>query len=171
MSRVNSAPLARSSATVCSMSSHISEISWCGPIDPLSPLCASAVGWTPSSDGPALKISQPPRASTYSQPTTSRKNARAACAFVGVHQRVNGRDHARQSSRRPSGLGRQRRSILGWLPTCAGAVPPDTRRASGRRRLHARQWSLSVSYTHLRAHETRHDLVCRLLLEKKKLEN
>src|SRR5450756_2114433 len=27
---------------------------------------------------------------------------------------------------------------------------------------------LTVSYTHLRAHETRHDLVCRLLLEKKK---
>src|SRR5659263_598543 len=28
-------------------------------------------------------------------------------------------------------------------------------------------YRLSVSYTHLRAHETRHDLVCRLLLEKK----
>ena len=28
---------------------------------------------------------------------------------------------------------------------------------------------LPVSYTHLRAHETRHDLVCRLLLEKKNL--
>src|SRR5450759_1295117 len=28
--------------------------------------------------------------------------------------------------------------------------------------------TISVSYTHLRAHETRHDLVCRLLLEKKK---
>ena len=28
----------------------------------------------------------------------------------------------------------------------------------------------TVSYTHLRAHETRHDLVCRLLLEKKKTE-
>ncbi|CUX55647.1 Fumarate hydratase class II [Clostridium sp. C105KSO15] len=28
-----------------------------------------------------------------------------------------------------------------------------------------------VSYTHLRAHETRHDLVCRLLLEKKKNNN
>src|SRR5450756_2485542 len=28
--------------------------------------------------------------------------------------------------------------------------------------------SFAVSYTHLRAHETRHDLVCRLLLEKKK---
>ena len=27
---------------------------------------------------------------------------------------------------------------------------------------------ISVSYTHLRAHETREDLVCRLLLEKKK---
>src|SRR5665648_964753 len=30
---------------------------------------------------------------------------------------------------------------------------------------------LPVSYTHLRAHETRHDLVCRLLLEKKKKKN
>ena len=27
---------------------------------------------------------------------------------------------------------------------------------------------IAVSYTHLRAHETRHDFVCRLLLEKKK---
>src|SRR5450756_1542522 len=35
----------------------------------------------------------------------------------------------------------------------------------------ADQWTKhscqAVSYTHLRAHETRHDLVCRLLLEKK----
>ena len=29
---------------------------------------------------------------------------------------------------------------------------------------------VAVSYTHLRAHETRHDLVCRLLLEKKKIK-
>src|SRR5450756_1078156 len=29
--------------------------------------------------------------------------------------------------------------------------------------------TVPVSYTHLRAHETRHDLVCRLLLEKKKI--
>ena len=28
--------------------------------------------------------------------------------------------------------------------------------------------TIPVSYTHLRAHETREDLVCRLLLEKKK---
>src|SRR5665648_585062 len=33
---------------------------------------------------------------------------------------------------------------------------------------HPRTTSGAVSYTHLRAHETRHDLVCRLLLEKKK---
>src|SRR5680860_1788677 len=30
------------------------------------------------------------------------------------------------------------------------------------------QWSVPVSYTHLRAHETDSYLVCRLLLEKKK---
>src|SRR5450759_997140 len=29
-----------------------------------------------------------------------------------------------------------------------------------------REINVPVSYTHLRAHETRHDLVCRLLLEK-----
>src|SRR5450756_3068404 len=33
---------------------------------------------------------------------------------------------------------------------------------------HLRLVQIPVSYTHLRAHETRHDLVCRLLLEKKK---
>ena len=31
--------------------------------------------------------------------------------------------------------------------------------------------TVSVSYTHLRAHETVLDLVCRLLLEKKKTKN
>ena len=35
----------------------------------------------------------------------------------------------------------------------------------------ARRWAASVSYTHLRAHETVLDLVCRLLLEKKKREH
>ena len=32
---------------------------------------------------------------------------------------------------------------------------------------HSIQWLDAVSYTHLRAHETVLDLVCRLLLEKK----
>ena len=42
------------------------------------------------------------------------------------------------------------RSCIGILPTGSGKS------------------LCSVSYTHLRAHETRHELVCRLLLEKKK---
>src|SRR5450756_1367582 len=33
-------------------------------------------------------------------------------------------------------------------------------------RVHELSTEVPVSYTHLRAHETRHDLVCRLLLEK-----
>src|SRR5450756_2780950 len=37
----------------------------------------------------------------------------------------------------------------------------------GSLRVRKRRGSTPVSYTHLRAHETRHDLVCRLLLEKK----
>ena len=32
----------------------------------------------------------------------------------------------------------------------------------------SQQWAIPVSYTHLRAHETKANLVCRLLLEKKK---
>ncbi len=34
-----------------------------------------------------------------------------------------------------------------------------------------RRGTIAVSYTHLRAHETREDLVCRPLLEKKKQNN
>ena len=36
------------------------------------------------------------------------------------------------------------------------------------KRKHQRREAVAVSYTHLRAHETRSNLVCRLLLEKKK---
>ena len=36
------------------------------------------------------------------------------------------------------------------------------------RALCGKKWTPSVSYTHLRAHETEADLVCRLLLVKKK---
>ena len=38
-------------------------------------------------------------------------------------------------------------------------------------RVHTWDGAKSVSYTHLRAHETVLDLVCRLLLEKKKTDN
>src|SRR5428012_22402 len=47
-------------------------------------------------------------------------------------------------------------------PAEPGRVEDGRGRPLGARR------TAPVSYTHLRAHETRHDLVCRLLLEKKK---
>src|SRR5450759_5863001 len=67
------------------------------------------------------------------------------------------RNHARISSTvdRHNGTARCFRP----LPCkCTKAAPSSTTSAT----------RIPVSYTHLRAHETRHDLVCRLLLEKKK---
>src|SRR5665648_1205975 len=64
---------------------------------------------------------------------------------------VTARAGGRCSPPRPLGTGPRRRSRT-WR------APPGRRSA---------RWT-PVSYTHLRAHETRHDLVCRLLLEKKK---
>src|SRR5450756_490760 len=53
--------------------------------------------------------------------------------------------HGHRKPRNPSPSGRRQRLAVGL------DLPPD---------------ASPVSYTHLRAHETRHDLVCRLLLEK-----
>src|SRR5450756_2829732 len=53
------------------------------------------------------------------------------------------------------------------MPTSRRSVVRPQVRAS-RIVVRSRSRSAPVSYTHLRAHETRHDLVCRLLLEKKK---
>src|SRR5660398_172143 len=64
----------------------------------------------------------------------------------------------------------------------SGLAPPCCSRGSGRRGRRGDCWrvgfpgpsqspfagSTPVSYTHLRAHETKANLVCRLLLEKKK---
>src|SRR5659263_513208 len=51
-----------------------------------------------------------------------------------------------------------------------GAMPSPDGNPPGAGNLHTDNvfYYVPVSYTHLRAHETRHDLVCRLLLEKKK---
>src|SRR5450756_2551673 len=76
---------------------------------------------------------------------------------------------------RPLLRGRQRThsaSALLLVDAAAGllarGVPQHlARAASGARQVRA-VVPVAVSYTHLRAHETRHDLVCRLLLEKKK---
>ena len=54
-----------------------------------------------------------------------------------------------------------------WKPGCRWVVyPEDDMR--GAKTLIATYAAATVSYTHLRAHETVLDLVCRLLLEKKK---
>src|SRR5450756_1693662 len=62
----------------------------------------------------------------------------------------------------------------GRLPLVTHESPREKRPAASPlivTRVSGSQWDnladtlLSVSYTHLRAHETRHDLVCRLLLE------
>src|SRR5450756_2219579 len=58
----------------------------------------------------------------------------------------------------------RRRQLQRGVPGLAGRHPA-VNQAEPVRLVDA---DLAVSYTHLRAHETRHDLVCRLLLEKKK---
>src|SRR5450756_192115 len=85
---------------------------------------------------------------------------------------------------------RQTRRGRGWSPvtTVGDCGSRQTAVQTGQRQVHQQAtWSetgrsaprtpmdqrlsrgcTAVSYTHLRAHETRHDLVCRLLLEKKK---
>src|SRR5450756_1400119 len=67
----------------------------------------------------------------------------------------------------------ERPDISGRVPRpwWRGTRPAVVRRARRRgMRTGGLEWQgrAAVSYTHLRAHETRHDLVCRLLLEKKK---
>src|SRR5450756_1638792 len=54
------------------------------------------------------------------------------------------------------------------LVTGVFAIDPDTLWISVFEQDDEAESIWTVSYTHLRAHETRHDLVCRLLLEKKK---
>src|SRR5450756_3082068 len=81
-----------------------------------------------------------------------------------------------------NGHGSTRPDGLMWMnPRPAARHPPKTSSSPGNTMNKPRnrfcseattatsraRWA-PVSYTHLRAHETRHDLVCRLLLEKKK---
>src|SRR5450756_1588152 len=74
------------------------------------------------------------------------------------------------------------RALLSIRPQYAAAILRGEKRYEFRRTVFSRHVDVvlvyvpspvrrvvaAVSYTHLRAHETRHDLVCRLLLEKKK---
>src|SRR5665648_652435 len=74
-----------------------------------------------------------------------------SCIGEAAHQ-SRADDHAVGKGRNLRGLG------------TGGDTESDTDRRVG----HQASPGDPVSYTHLRAHETRHDLVCRLLLEKKK---
>ena len=59
--------------------------------------------------------------------------------------------------------------VFSWTRTCEPAAQKSPQIANTFQ--FTRGSLIPVSYTHLRAHETRHDLVCRLLLEKKKQRN
>src|SRR5665648_1168319 len=98
------------------------------------------------------------------------------------------RYESRLVSSRYSGATRARRSTARMTPTTTSATTA-TKTVSRLLSAHVSAWVAvgpptsavalpaaatlravsPVSYTHLRAHETRHDLVCRLLLEKKKI--
>src|SRR5450756_2024497 len=75
------------------------------------------------------------------------------------------RREARPAARTSGALGGKRSG--GSRQPARGPRPRAAARASEEYREPSRPATESVSYTHLRAHETRHDLVCRLLLEKK----
>src|SRR5665809_154118 len=80
--------------------------------------------------------------------------SRSSAASDVYKRQVHARDRARG--------GHQPRQHVGVAPqgaSVAGAPEPELRRY---------QLRGPVSYTHLRAHETKANLVCRLLLEKKK---
>ena len=53
-----------------------------------------------------------------------------------------------------------------WTLRCRGPSVYALPETASWHRAERRRTEIPVSYTHLRAHETRHDLVCRLLLEK-----
>src|SRR5450756_801466 len=96
-------------------------------------------GWMPKVE---------PWSASRSGTTSRRGRSSTSCATFG---------------RFPSGSGTTPRRAMGWATSSSGRPPwrcstPDSSRGRGD------EDAEPVSYTHLRAHETRHDLVCRLLL-------
>src|SRR5450756_1375409 len=70
------------------------------------------------------------------------------------------------------GTGTSLNKASGGTATAAGDMPPIVYMTTNILKSMVNPYSNAVGdeyqYTHLRAHETRHDLVCRLLLDKKK---
>src|SRR5450756_3091857 len=83
--------------------------------------------------------------------------ARTFASSSSVAQSMSSRRRVRSAAR--CGLRQSRRRSR----RCSGCLI-STRSTSSKNE----SCRCPVSYTHLRAHETRHDIVCRLLLEKKK---
>src|SRR5665648_261763 len=117
--------------------------------------------------GPAGLRMRHPRAARRTRPLGARPAGPTHRGPAGADPIRRRRRRARRPADRPVRPGRRRecagrRTPAGRAPVhlpCAHPAAPDPRAGRGRH---------PVSYTHLRAHETRHDLVCRLLLEKKK---
>src|SRR5450756_3044831 len=85
-------------------------------------------------------------------------------------QGYEAKNHRRPSSKLWTPYGDQ--EVKGEEPPGEGAEEEELSEEELRERIEKALEKITVtdavSYTHLRAHETRHDLVCRLLLEKKK---
>ena len=103
---------------------------------------------------------------TRSSIFTQERSFNYACAEYYLQQNTYCRSHGELSANEKEGKIHRmiRRFIRGDLLDCR------LQKSSGLKSSDAcKKYSvLSVSYTHLRAHETRSNLVCRLLLEKKK---
>src|SRR5450759_655031 len=95
-------------------------------------------------------------------PTRSNKN-RAEVRPVRVMTNPSGR----WASAGPGMTKRAGRAIIA-VKNGSNSQTRLTKKDMGTAERQARISVRTYSYTHLRAHETRHDLVCRLLLEKKK---
>src|SRR5665648_977010 len=121
---------------------YLARLRW--PGTRIRPASATAPG-TPGSP-PRGRTTPPAADACAGSPPPPPESARPHSKSTGLKQIPNTpvRDHPG----RPRGLPHP-------VPDRAPATP-------------TRQGAVAVSYTHLRAHETRHDLVCRLLLEKKK---
>ena len=89
---------------------------------------------------------------------------------AGVQPSLTPRPPAARAVVGPSSQGvcRARVTTPPGLSTATAARGAPCRFGGLARRCRREVSGAAVSYTHLRAHETRHDLVCRLLLEKKK---
>src|SRR5678816_1634202 len=123
-------------------------------------VCVKApVGRSPRGSSPGDKAMPRSDSSTSTESTSgpSRSTWERCCSTPGVSRTRSGR--WRSSTARWLPGSRSTPGAQGRRPTCGQS--PSNGWGEERRR------SRSVSYTHLRAHETPEHLVCRLLLEKK----